>query len=172
MRTHRQLVVYQSILQVLQETGCPFCRFLKEYQTARLQNHSKEDIHRLCNFHAWGLAAVQNAPAAAQVFIKLVDEPPSLSKEDSGCDVCREVLAEEDLRLREFVSCITRTDVRIGCEGQQCFVSHTGQSCANKSSLFLLPGSTPSSKTAASSWRKSCNICVMKRSRTELAGAQ
>jgi hypothetical protein len=111
MRTHRQLVVYQSILQVLQETGCPFCRFLKEYQTARLQNHSKEDIHRLCNFHAWGLAAVQNAPAAAQVFIKLVDEPPSLSKEDSGCDVCREVLAEEDLRLREFVSCITRTDV-------------------------------------------------------------
>ena len=74
MRTHRQLVVYQSILQVLQESGCPFCRFLKEFQAARLQNHPKESIHRLCNFHAWGLAAVQNAPAAAQVFIKLVDE--------------------------------------------------------------------------------------------------
>ena len=42
MRTHRQLVLYQSILQVLQESGCPFCRFLKEYQTARLQNHPKE----------------------------------------------------------------------------------------------------------------------------------
>lgn len=108
MRTHKQLVLYQSILQVLQEPGCPFCRFLKEYQTARLQNHSKEDIHSLCNFHAWGLAAVQNAPAAALVFIKLVDEPLSVSKEDSACDVCREVLAEEGLRLREFVSCIAQ----------------------------------------------------------------
>ena len=111
MRTHKQLVLYQSILQVLQEPGCPFCRFLKEYQTARLQNHSKDDLHRLCNFHAWGLAAVQNGPAAAQVFIKLVDELPSLSKKDFGCDVCNEVLAEEELRLREFVSCIARTDV-------------------------------------------------------------
>jgi hypothetical protein len=111
MRTHKQFVLYQSILQVLQEPGCPFCRFLKEYQTARLQNHSTEDIHSLCNFHAWGLAAVQNAPAAAQVFIKLVDELLSLSKAEFECDVCREVLAEENLRVREFVSCITRTDV-------------------------------------------------------------
>ena len=58
-----------------------------------------------------GLAAVQNAPAAAQVFIKLVDEPPPLSVAESECDVCRGVLAEEDLRLREFVSCIARADV-------------------------------------------------------------
>jgi hypothetical protein len=109
MRTHRQLVLYQSILQVLQESGCPFCRFLKEYQTARLQNHPKESIHRLCNFHAWGLAAVQDAPAAAQVFIKLVDESDFLSKAE--CDICGEVLAEEDLRMRELVSCLSRTDV-------------------------------------------------------------
>ena len=111
MRTHRQLVAYESVLQALHEPGCPFCRLLKEFQTAQLQNHPTDNIHRLCNFHAWGLAAVQNAPAAAQVFIKLVDEPLSLSTQDSGCDVCREVLAEEDLRLREFVSCISRPDV-------------------------------------------------------------
>jgi hypothetical protein len=111
MRTHRQLVVYQSILQVLQEPGCPFCRFLKEFQTARLQNHPKENIHRLCNFHAWGLAAVQNALAAAQVFIKLVDERVEPSKAESGCDICGEVLAEEELRLREFASCLGRNDV-------------------------------------------------------------
>lgn len=114
MRTHRQLLLYQSILQVLEDSGCPFCRFLKEYQTARLQNHPKESCHRLCNFHTWGLAAVQDAPAAAQVFIKLVGEPPPLSKEESECDVCREVVAEENLRLREFVSCISRPDVSSG----------------------------------------------------------
>ena len=109
MRTHRQLVLYQSILQVLQESGCPFCRFLKEYQTARLQNHQQESIHHLCNFHAWGLAAVQDAPAAAQVFIKLVDGPDLIS--NAECDICTAVLAEEDLRIREFVSCLSRTDV-------------------------------------------------------------
>jgi hypothetical protein len=111
MRTHKQLVVYQSILQVLQEPGCPFCRFLKEFQTARLQNHPQNSIHRLCNFHAWGLAAVQNALAAVQVFIKLVDEQAEPSKSDSGCDICGEVLAEEGLRLREFASCLRRPDV-------------------------------------------------------------
>jgi hypothetical protein len=111
MRTHRQLVLYQSILQVLEDSGCPFCRFLKEYQTARLQNRPQESIHRLCSFHTWGLAAVRDAPAAAQVFIKLVEDPPSLSPTESECDVCEDVLAEEDLRLREFVSCIARTDV-------------------------------------------------------------
>jgi len=111
MRTHKQLVTYQSIVQVLSEPGCPFCRFLKEYQAGRLQNHSKDDIHRLCNFHAWGLAALQNAPTAAQVFIKLVDEPVLTSDRDSRCDICKEVLAEEDRRIREFVSCLARPDV-------------------------------------------------------------
>lgn len=111
MRTHRQLVVHQTILQVLQEPGCPFCRFLKEFQTARLQNHPKENIHRLCNFHAWGLAAVQDALAAAQVFIELVDQRVEPSNTDAGCDICAEVLAEEELRLREFAGCLGRNDV-------------------------------------------------------------
>jgi hypothetical protein len=111
MRTQKQLVFYESILDVLQESGCPFCRFLKEYQAARLQNRPEKETHRLCNFHTWGLAAVQNALTAAQVFIKLVDEPAPVSKEVTACDICSEIVAEEDRRIREFVSCIHRTDV-------------------------------------------------------------
>jgi hypothetical protein len=111
MRTHRQLVLYKSILPVLQESGCPFCRFLKEYQTARLQNHPKDSIHRLCNFHTWGLAAVQDAPAAAQIFIELVDVPAFLSEPGIECDICKEVLAEEDLRIRELVSSLSQAEV-------------------------------------------------------------
>jgi hypothetical protein len=71
----------------------------------------RERTDKPYNFHAWGLAAVQNALAAAQVFIKLVDEPAELSKADSGCGICREVLAEEDLRISELVSCLSRADV-------------------------------------------------------------
>ena len=107
----KQLVFYQSILEVLQESGCPFCRFLKEYQTARLQHHSEQDIRRLCNFHTWGLAAVQNALTSAQVFIHLVDDPDPISSDAAACDICKEVSAEEDRRIRELVSCIHRRDV-------------------------------------------------------------
>jgi hypothetical protein len=111
VRTHRQLVVYQSILQVLHEPGCPFCRFLKEFQTSRLQNRSEVETHRLCNFHAWGLAAVQDAPIAAQAFIGILNEPQANANGAQSCNVCDEVSVEEDLRMRELATCLHRPDV-------------------------------------------------------------
>jgi hypothetical protein len=111
VRTHRQLVVYQSILQVLHEPGCPLCRFLKEYQAARLQKRSESETHRLCNFHAWGLAAVQDAPAAAEAFIGILSEPALNANGNQACDVCKEVAAEEDLRIRELATCLHRPAV-------------------------------------------------------------
>jgi len=111
MRTHRQLIFYQSILQVLHEPGCPFCRFLKEFQSARLQNRSDRETHRLCSFHAWGLAAVQDAPAAARAFIGILNDLESNTDETQECDVCKEVMAEEDLRIRELATCLHRPEV-------------------------------------------------------------
>jgi len=111
VRTHRQLVVYQSILQVLHEPGCPFCKFLKEYQAGRLQKRSESETHRLCNFHAWGLAAVQDAPIAAQAFLGILNEPGSNTNETGECDVCKEVSTEEDLRIRELATCLHRPEV-------------------------------------------------------------
>jgi hypothetical protein len=111
VRTHRQLVVYQSILQVLHEPGCPFCKFLKEFQAARLQNRSDAETHRLCSFHVWGLAAVQDAPAAAQAFIGILNESESNTNGTQECDVCKEVRAEEDKRIRELATCLHRPDI-------------------------------------------------------------
>ena len=111
MRTHRQLVTYQSILQVLHDSGCPFCKFLKEFQASRLQNRSEAETHRLCNFHAWGLAAVQDAPIAAQAFIGILNEPETNASTAESCNVCDEVRAEEDLRIRELATCLHRPDV-------------------------------------------------------------
>lgn len=111
MRTHRQLVVYQSILQVLHEHGCPFCKFLKEYQAGRLQRRLESETHHLCNFHAWGLAAVQDAPVAARAFIQILNEGEPIANGSQTCDVCNEVMAEEDLRIREFATCLHRPDM-------------------------------------------------------------
>ncbi len=65
---------YTSILQVLGEPGCPFCRFMKDVQAAVLQTPGRTVIHHLCNFHTWGLAAMQRAPFAAELFLTLLEE--------------------------------------------------------------------------------------------------
>lgn len=111
MRKHRELRLYQSVLQVLEESECPFCSFLKTFQAARLQTHARDDLHHLCNFHVWGLAAVQDAPVAAEIFLHLIDEAVLLSNGAVECDVCRQVRSEEDLRIREFVSCLSRPEI-------------------------------------------------------------
>jgi hypothetical protein len=111
MRTQKQLVFYQSILEALSEPGCPFCRFLKDYQAATLQKHSDQKFQHLCNFHTWALAAVQNALTAAEAFMDLIEAAAVVANNEIPCAICHEVSAEEDRRIREFVSCIHRTDV-------------------------------------------------------------
>jgi hypothetical protein len=98
-------------LQVLHEPGCPLCKFLKDYQAARLQKRSESETHHLCNFHAWGLAAVQDALAAAQAFIGILSEPELNPNGSQACDVCKEVSTEEDLRIRELATCLHRPAV-------------------------------------------------------------
>lgn len=96
---------YESILQVLDEPGCPFCRFMKNYQAALMQDPSQKEIHHLCSFHTWGLAATQRAASAAELFLKLLErrlENPVAST----CDLCVLLELEEDRRIREFISCL------------------------------------------------------------------
>ncbi len=96
---------YTSILQVLGEPGCPFCRFMKDVQAAVLQTPGRMVIHHLCNFHTWGLAAMQRAPFAAELFLTLLEEPQRDSPK-LPCDICVLLWEEEDLRIREFISCV------------------------------------------------------------------
>lgn len=95
---------YESILQVLDETGCPFCRFMKNFQAALLQDQTVKNIHHLCNFHTWGLAASQPAVSAAGIFLDLLatqsDTIPA-----SACGICVLLQLEEDRRIREFIGC-------------------------------------------------------------------
>ena len=112
MRTHRHLVEYGSVLDALLEAGCPFCRVLKDFQASRLQSRARTETRSLCNFHAWGLAAVQDAVSAADVFIGLVDRSHrEVGEQQSVCSICEEVLTEEDLRMGEFAGAIRSTQV-------------------------------------------------------------
>ena len=101
MRTNR-ILHYESILQMLGETGCPFCRFMKNFQSALLQDPGEKDILHLCNFHAWGLAATQWAATAAQLFLNLVARQTDDSS-PSRCDICVLLEIEEDRRAGEFI---------------------------------------------------------------------
>jgi hypothetical protein len=98
----QKVLNYQSILQVLGEAGCPFCRFMKNFQTALLQEPERE-VHHLCNFHTWGLAATQQAVSAAEHFMSLLQEE-SGGFPSSSCTICTLLQEEEDLRIREFIS--------------------------------------------------------------------
>jgi hypothetical protein len=104
MRTNK-IANYESILQLLGEPGCPFCRFMKNFQAALLQDPSAKEIHHLCSFHTWGLAATQHAASAAKLFLHLLEKQP----EDlvvSACDICVLLRFEEDRRIREFIACL------------------------------------------------------------------
>ena len=71
MRAH-MVLNYRSILQVLGEAACPFCR-LANFQTALLQEPEKEVYHH-CNLRILRLAATQQAASAAERFMSLLQE--------------------------------------------------------------------------------------------------
>ena len=139
MRTHRLLVLHQSIEEVLHEPGCPLCRFLKDFQTIHLQEDSANDIHHLCNFHMWGLAAVQDASTAAEVFIRLVNDPAPVPNGKLDCDVCRKVEAEEDLRIRELVTLLGKPQTLQWLRTEAVFCIPHATKLRQKVSLILAP---------------------------------
>lgn len=102
MRTNK-VINYESIVQVLGEPGCPFCRFMKNSQAALLQDPAEKEIHHLCSFHTWGLAATQRAATAARLMMKLVEKQEDGSSV-ATCDICVLLEMEEDRRIREFIS--------------------------------------------------------------------
>ncbi|HTZ81618.1 MAG TPA: hypothetical protein VMB66_00410 [Candidatus Acidoferrales bacterium] len=57
------------------------------------------------------MAAVQDAQAAAEVFLTLVNENGSMADQGTDCDVCRKVIEEEDRRIRELVTLLGKPDI-------------------------------------------------------------
>jgi hypothetical protein len=103
MKAHR-IINYESILQTLDQPGCPFCRYMKNYQSTLMQEPAQKDLRHLCSFHTWGLAATQRATSAAQLFLTLLKKA-SDANASLPCDICVLLSLEDDRRIREFISC-------------------------------------------------------------------
>ena len=108
MRAHA-VKVYESVLQVLSEPGCPICAFLKNVQTKLLQDGEIEEFVTLCNPHAWALAAVRDSAAAAPIFHALIRQ--RTQPEHRECSVCIRLGQEETLRTEELLASLGRRHV-------------------------------------------------------------
>jgi hypothetical protein len=63
---------------------------------------SKGEVHHLCNFHTWGLAATQQAASAAEHSMTLLRDQ-SGGIPGCSCTICTLLQEEEDVRIREFI---------------------------------------------------------------------
>ena len=108
MRAHA-VKHYESVIQVLNEPGCPICTFVKNVQSRLLQEGEVGGFTGICNTHAWALAAVRRSAAAAQIFLSLIEQ--KLKPEQHECAVCIRLDQEETLRIQELLASFKRRHV-------------------------------------------------------------
>jgi hypothetical protein len=101
---------YLTIGQALLKGVCPFCTYLKNFQSKILRDlkHPSE-IADVCNFHAWAMASASDKAVVSCIFRVLLKD---WSIKDSGvCSLCKAISAEEEARMREFAAEISQTHV-------------------------------------------------------------
>jgi hypothetical protein len=103
-------VEYQTIGQALVKGVCPFCTYLKNFQSKILRElKDPAQVTSLCNFHAWAMAAASNKAVVSCVFRILLNE---LSiKEARECTFCKAISAEEEIRMKEFAGELSQARV-------------------------------------------------------------
>lgn len=95
---------YTSVLDVLDEPGCPLCTFLRNLQFDLIQNASAPTA-LLCNFHGWGIAAIRDSTSAASVLLSSLENlVPSCRASGGECWVCSRLRSRENTVLSELSS--------------------------------------------------------------------
>lgn len=103
-------VEYQTLGQALVKGTCPFCTFLKNFQSKLLHElNDPAQITAICNFHTWAMAAAGNKAVVSCVFKKLVKETSIAGPRE--CSLCKIIAAEEDTRMKEFAGEVSHTRV-------------------------------------------------------------
>lgn len=98
-----------NINQALTKGACPICALLKDFQWTLADVVCPQTDLRLCNFHGWALARSRGSlsrstpgESVTTVFLEML-KGPLVGKVDSHeCVLCRRVLDEEGVHLREL----------------------------------------------------------------------
>jgi hypothetical protein len=114
-------VEYQTISQALVKGACPFCTYLKNFQSKIVRELNDPDqITSICNFHTWALAAASNRAVVACIFRKLMKQTSVQASSD--CSLCKMISAEEEIRMKEFSAELSQTHVLdwVNAHGSLC----------------------------------------------------
>jgi hypothetical protein len=125
----RAVQKYSSVLDVLDQPGCPICTFLRNEQSGLLQG-GIETPPGLCNFHAWGIAAVQDATSAARLFLASLDRLEGSSGESHGeCSICSRLREQESAAIADLTASANRSTL-------DAWFRHSGGFCVAHSHNF------------------------------------
>jgi hypothetical protein len=101
MRPHK-IEPYRSVFDATAGTGCPLCRYMRNYQAKCVQESLEPRPTGICNFHAWAIAAIHDRLDASRVFLNLLSSV-SLGN-DSPCDTCQRLAKEDSAQLQLVIS--------------------------------------------------------------------
>lgn len=102
-------VAATSVTQALAKGTCPICAILKDYQWVLATKRQAPHL-RVCNFHCWSLARSRGSglsrstpgDTVSRIFLQLLKDPLNAKVTSEDCDLCRQILEEEVVRLREL----------------------------------------------------------------------
>jgi len=134
MRAHA-LREYASAVEALREPGCPVCTLLRNEQN-RVLRDCPLPTTRLCNFHAWGIAAVGDTAHAARILLKLLESgegAPHGAEDD--CMFCLLLRAKEQSVIRDLTSVRHQSAVVLWLKTRGSFCLVHGRRVRAKASL-------------------------------------
>jgi len=110
-------VEYETITQALVKGACPFCTYLKNFQSKILHElQDPQQIAGLCNFHTWAMAAAANRAVVSAVFRKLMNDASCRE-----CTICTAIKTEEAAQMKEFAAQVPGTRVLEWVKSQGTF---------------------------------------------------
>jgi hypothetical protein len=75
---------------------------LRECQSDSLKSLDAAAVGNLCSFHVWSVAASAALPAAAAIFLKLLDKSYPEDTNNEPCALCTKLLVVESAKLQEY----------------------------------------------------------------------
>lgn len=112
MKTTSALTSENTIAHALAKGVCPVCALVRVFQNELIERLRSDQVSKICNYHAWAIAASAPASAVAEIFLAALREEGGFNVstgELNRCDLCNAIRAHEAVRLREFAQEMQRS---------------------------------------------------------------